>query len=57
MRPDRTAFAFAVIALTAAALGFWASYGQIDCRIAGLLTPVALVVIGAGMLLLNQPKN
>jgi hypothetical protein len=57
MSPDRTAFAFGVIALALAGFGFWAAYGQIDWRVAGLMVPIALVVIGAGMLLLHQPKN
>lgn len=57
MKSDRIAFAFGLAALALAALGLWANYGQIDWRIVGLVAPIALVVIGVGMLLLTRAKN
>lgn len=57
MKPDRTAFAFGIAALVLAGLGFWASYGQINWQTVSLLAPVALVVIGVGMLVLSRAKH
>lgn len=57
MRSDRVAFAFGVIALALAGLGFWATYGQINWQTVGLLAPISLVVIGVGMLLLTKTHN
>ncbi|HML50234.1 MAG TPA: hypothetical protein PKD84_02340 [Propionicimonas sp.] len=54
MRSDRTAFAFGMAALALAALGLWANYGQVDWRIVGLAAPIALVVIGVGMLAMSK---
>lgn len=54
MKRDRTAFAFGALALALAGLALWHNYGGIDWRLAGVLAPVALVVIGAGMLLLSR---
>jgi hypothetical protein len=54
---DRTAFAFGVAALAIAGLALWSNYGHIDWRIAGLLAPISLVVIGVGMLLLTKTHN
>jgi uncharacterized membrane protein YfcA len=57
MKSDRGAFAFGVVALAFSGLALWSNYGQIDWRIAGLLAPVCLVVIGVGMLLLTKTPN
>lgn len=57
MNPDRTAFAVGVLALVLAGLAFWTSYGQVDWRLAGMLAPAVLIVIGAGMLLLSRRHN
>ena len=57
MKPDRIAFAVGVLALMLAGLGFWTTYGQVDLRLAGMLAPAALIVIGAGMLLLSRRHN
>lgn len=54
MTSDRAAFAFGMVAIAVAALGFWASYGHIDWRIVGMAAPIALVVIGVGMLAMTK---
>lgn len=54
MKPDRAAFAFGMVAIAIATLGLWASYGQIDWRIVGMAAPIALVVIGVGMLAMTN---
>lgn len=54
MSPDRAAFAFGMAAIAVAVLGFWASYGHIDWRIVGLAAPIALVMIGVGMLAMSK---
>lgn len=54
MSSDRTAFAFGTAAVALAALGLWANYGQVDWRIVGLAAPIALVVIGVGMLAMSK---
>lgn len=54
MNADRNAFAFGMAALAVAILALWANYGQIDWRIVGLAAPIALVVIGVGMLALSK---
>ena len=46
---DRTAFAVGVLAIAIAGLALWLHYSTIDWRQVGLLAPVVLVVIGAGM--------
>ena len=53
MSSDRAAFAFGVLALALAGLGFWTAYGQVDWRLVGLLIPAAMVVAGIGVLLLS----
>lgn len=57
MKRDRVAFAFGVLALALAGLAFWSHYGQVDWRLAGVLAPAALIVIGAGMLLLSRKND
>ena len=57
MKPDRVAFAVGMLALLLAGLGFWTSYGQVDLRLVGVLAPAALIVIGAGLLLLSRRHN
>lgn len=57
MKADRTAFATGLAALGLAGLALWFSYGAVDWRLVGVLIPVALVVIGAGMLLLSRRPN
>lgn len=57
MRPDRTSFALGMACLALSGLGLWASWGQIDWRLAGMLAPIALVVTGVGMLVLTGEKH
>jgi hypothetical protein len=57
MKPDRTSFALGMACLALSWLGLWASWGQIDWRLAGMLAPIALVVTGVGMLLLTGEKH
>ncbi len=59
MRLDRTGFSIGVAALGVGLLALWANYGHIDWRIVGMAAPVALVVIGVGILLLprNHPRT
>lgn len=57
MRFDRAAFAVGIAALSIGGLALWANYGQIDWRIVGLAAPVALVVMGIGMLLLPREHS
>ncbi len=54
---DRAAFAYGVIAMAIAALALWLHYGFVDWRLVGVITPVVLVIIGAGMLLLSRKSN
>ncbi|MFZ0530789.1 MAG: hypothetical protein WAL91_09655 [Propionicimonas sp.] len=51
---DRVAFAIGVLAVLVAGLALWLYYGTIDWRLVGVLAPAALVIIGAGMLLLSR---
>lgn len=57
MRTDRASFAVGVWALALAGMALWHNYGQIDWRLAGVLIPLVLVVIGAGVLLLSRHHN
>ena len=57
MTRDRAAFAFGVLALALAGLGFWNSYGHVDWHLVGVLAPAGMVVIGVGMLLLSRNHN
>jgi hypothetical protein len=57
MKHDRAAFALGITCLALSGLGFWGAYGSLDWRLIGTLAPVALVVIGVGMLLLTREKN
>ena len=54
---DRAAFAFGVLALALAGLGFWTTYGHVDWSLVGLLAPAGMVVIGVGMLVLSRNHN
>lgn len=57
MKADRAAFAFGVLALGLAGLALWTNYGHVDWRLVGMFAPAALIVIGAGMLLLSRRNN
>lgn len=54
---DRTAFAVGTTAVAIAGLALWLHYGIIDWRLVGVLAPVVLVIIGAGVLLLSRRPN
>lgn len=54
MSRDRAAFAFGVLSLALAGLAFWTAYGQVNWRLAGLLVPAAMVVVGIGVLMLSR---
>jgi len=54
MSRDRAAFAFGVLAVGLSALGLWTAYGQVQWRLVGVLVPIALVVVGIGILLLSR---
>ncbi len=57
MKPDRAAFALGVIAVAVAGLALWANYGTIDWRLVSVIAPIALVVIGIGMLALTRAHH
>jgi uncharacterized membrane protein YfcA len=57
MRPDRAAFGFGILAVALAALALWTAYGHVQWRLVGVATPVALVVVGIGILLLSRRHN
>lgn len=56
LRPA-TAFALAAGGLFVAGLGVWILVGGFDQRLLGILVPVVLVVVGAGMLLLSRKPH
>lgn len=57
MTRDRAAFAVGLLALILAALAFWSGYGSVDWKLVSLLAPVAMVVVGVGILLLSRRHN
>lgn len=57
MSRDRAAFAVGLLALILAALAFWSGYGLVDWKLVSLLAPVAMVVVGIGILLLSRRHN
>jgi hypothetical protein len=57
MNRDRAAFAVGLLALILAALAFWSGYGLVDWKLVSLLAPVAMVVVGVGILLLSRRHN
>ena len=42
------------VSLALAGLAFWTAYGQVNWRLAGLLVPAAMVVVGIGVLMLSR---
>ena len=50
----RAAFATGFLGILLAGLALWTHYGTVDWHLVGVLAPVALVVLGAGMLLLSR---
>lgn len=57
MKRDRAAFAVGVIAIALAGHALWASFATIDWRLTGLIAPVVLIIIGAGMLVLSAQNH
>ncbi len=54
---DRTAFGVGVCSLALALLATWLQFGSVDWRLVGVATPVVLIGIGVGMLLLSRKTH
>lgn len=57
MSRDRAAFGFGIAAMLLGGIGLWASFGHVDWQLVRTWAPVALIVIGAGMVLLSRHHN
>jgi hypothetical protein len=57
MSRDRAAFGFGLAAMLLGGVGLWSSFGHVDWGFVRTAAPVALIVIGAGMVLLSRQHN
>lgn len=57
MNRDRAAFGFGLAAMLLGGVGLWSSFGQVDWGFVRTAAPVALIVIGAGMILLSRQHH
>lgn len=57
MNRDRAAFGFGLAAMLLGAIGLWSSFGNVDWALVRTAAPVALIVIGAGMVLLSRQQH
>jgi hypothetical protein len=57
MSRDRAAFGFGLAAMLLGGVGLWSSFGSVDWSVVRTAAPVALIVIGAGMVLLSRQHH
>lgn len=57
MSTNRISFIVGALAIVLAGLGLASHYGGLDWRLLGVIVPLLLVVIAAGMLLLTRKTN